>query len=236
MRELAILLTIFLLVSCKEAKPQEAIMPVPRPEIAAPSVGSGLSHPDYERYKTLLEVLRVLPDASMASWEWPAHDRRNWVDDVKRKGLTLDSTGTYRVRSIHPHYLKYQVVDGYWTMAIYPQAKGWLVITDDVVGDGHSINVYHYDGKAIAASHDFIDDLLTGFMRDPKRGDCTSYFDDSAGFHFDFSVPDRIEVGMPGIDKVSQGECFKGNRAIFDWKDGKFVLRSIIWEDFPTEE
>lgn len=205
---------------------------------AAKAVGGKKVPIDYDSNKELLEILCLLPDSAMASWEWKASERRRWVDEIKASGFVVDTSDvTFNVKAIKPHFLDYQVVDGTWKLAIYKLGlRNRLVFTDDVTG-GHDINIYFFDGKQLQARQDFLQALRDALLPADAAGDCAAtWAEDFPFFEFDCSKENSLVVTMPEFDRASFGECLIGNQVTFGVTVDGFKVEKAEWLDVKASD
>ena len=232
---LSALLAFALLIGCK---PDAKVEVLGVSLDAAKKVDGKKVRVDYDANKELLEILCLLPDSAMASWEWKAIERRRWVDDIKTKGFVLDTSETVmNVKTIKPHFLDYQVVDGTWKLAIYKFGpRNRLVFTDDVTG-GHDINIFLFDGKQLQARPDFLQALRVALLPADAADDCAgTWAEDFPFFDFDCSRENSLLVTMPPIDRVSNDQCLIGNKVTFGISGDGFKVEKAEWLEVKASD
>ena len=154
---------------------------------------------NYQQNKDLLEILKIIPDKSMESWEWDKADRTNMVEDVKSYNYFIDTDKSYNnIVTIKPHFIKIQVVDGTWIMAIYPIGiEHFMVVTDDMVGGGNDLSFYEFKrGKLTEIEKTpFETSLINDFLGDKDNKECVRLLEDNLlFFKYDFEHKDRITI------------------------------------------
>lgn len=190
----------------------------------------------YRNQKDLLEILAVLPDSVFTSWEWKQESRKQMVDFMR----TYDDIGDTQslpfsnINSVTPALLNIQVVDGIWKLALYKAADGsYIVITDDIAGDGNDMKVFEYkDGALIhkpltAVFGDYLAELLT----DKNSKACQEYITDhELVFTWNFRKND-IVISAASLTDEDAKHCLKGNRMqlLFDREKKRFSLAELTW-------
>ncbi len=188
---------------------------------------------DYLKHKKLLEILKIIPESSMTSWEWKKHERKETVDFIKKNNFLIDTTEMfYNITEIKPNRLNFQVVDGYWTLAIYRFSEYDLVITNDVVGDGNDTQTYIYkNGKIVPTKMiNLFESYLNKLLVNSSKP-CTEFLKENYHtFDYDFSNKDIVKIST-WLLKDNANDCIKGNtiKLKMDTQNNSFIVKSIYW-------
>lgn len=246
MKKLFMLLIIaFALQSC-ENKTQKKSKEIKEQNITANSSNNSANVENqdklkikYSDHKNLLDILTKLPEYTMESWKWSEKDRIDFVKFIQKNDYTFNSSSHFSKFSlIGPNTIGIQIVDGYWTLAIYKiQANNYIVITDDVVGDGNSLLAFEYkDGKLNDVGFDnlfdenFFSSLLINY-----KDECEDLLEDNLiGFEYDFSHTTNLTISNSHyLKKDEHQNCLKGNtmKYKFNPKTKKFDLTAINWKE-----
>ncbi|TDQ06190.1 hypothetical protein [Pedobacter metabolipauper] len=190
---------------------------------------------DYQENQSILNILPLLPDSSMASWGWKKEEREGMVRSLATSNQFTDTTENYNtIRKVTPHYFETQVVDGVWTASLYKVSENhYIVITNDMVGDGSDVNAFEVKGKQITAlSMDHLIGADPGNLLLKNSNEaCKSLLDDYGMFTYDFSDPNLISISSSYFTKKANAECFNGNEITFKFnpKIKRFDLVKTSW-------
>ncbi len=187
---------------------------------------------NYLEHKNLLDILTILPDSSMASWSWEKSERLEFVKHIQKNNYTTGSPSHFsHFKLIQPNTIEIQVVDGHWILSIYKvQSDNYIVITDDIVGDGNDLMAFEYlngELKSIPFQNIF-DTPLNALIIDQTNDECLESFKDNyIGFEYDFIGTQKIKIVNSLFEKSNQ--CFKGNTLNYEFNPTakKFKLISI---------
>ena len=99
---------------------------------------------DFDKNKDILDIILLLPDSTFSSWEWKLEDRIKWYNEIKENDYYTDDNPNYfNQKYFEPNKVGFSIVDGFWSINIYKTLENsYIVITDDVAGDGNSLNFY----------------------------------------------------------------------------------------------
>lgn len=192
---------------------------------------------EYLGHKDLLDILAVLPDSTMESWGWKANERMEFVKTIKKNNFIIGTTEHFsNIRLIKPNTMEIQVVDGLWTLSIYKiKPRNYIVITDDIVGDGNDIKCFEYDNGKLAyrKMEDLFGNYFLDLLIDKEDSRCVELLDDNKiGFVYDFKSEINVEINNSFYLKENEnGDCLKGNtlKYHFNQKTRKFDLLKINW-------
>lgn len=238
-----ILLLTFLFLSCKEQtklKDEKVI-------VKENSLFNGFSEPnsdtvfiDYFTNKKKLEILTYLPDTCFTSWGWDKKERIELYESIKTKGYYLDTTPDFlNINSVRNNHFGCQVVDGYWEFALYRiKENNYIVVTNDVVGDGNSINIYEFKDNNLTAIQN-----RDGFFAKPLNElkllstdkNCVLKVEEEneeSLFRYNFENINEVEINNAwGFTKNEYSNCLKGNTLKYKFDPNKraFVLYEIKW-------
>jgi hypothetical protein len=198
---------------------------------------------DYSKNKRKLEILALLPDSCFGSWEWTKDDRKILLNEIKNKGFFIDKTPDHNtIKEVVDNYLSVQVVDGIWEMSIYKIKEGnYFVITNDVVGDGSTLNFYEYNNGVLVLSNALklgLNDNLNKLFKNPESEKCKNSLNElleineNIFFSYNFKTINKIRVSAAWeITNDEFSDCFKGNslQYLFNSEIKKFQLIEIEW-------
>ena len=196
---------------------------------------------DYAKNEKLLEVLKMLPESTMASWEWSKADREKTVAYIKQHNFIIDSTEMYNnIKYIEPNTMGIQVVDGFWTLSIYPFSEDeYFVVTNDIVGDGNDIQTFNFKKNELTPTKminwfsEFDSKLLAN-----NTAACIALLEDNKlTFEYDFSDKNTIKIASWSLNKDEADSCLKGNAINYELNKVKrtFEITKIYWENNQTE-
>ena len=197
---------------------------------------------DYSNHKDILNILTILSANSMGTWEWSERERKEFVDYIEKKNaakskiIENDLEGTFTIREIKANTIGIQIIDGYWTLSIYKiKTENYIVITNDMVGDGNDINAYEYiDGTLNGIKlEDLFGDYFLELLIDVERMECVTLLEDyKIVCLYNFSDTEKVVISCAYYlsEEDSEG-CFKGNTLFykFDSEKKKFILEKIEW-------
>lgn len=187
---------------------------------------------NYTEHKNLLDILTVLPDSSMGSWEWNKIDRVQYVKKTQKNNYALPLRDRFsKISLTQPNTLEIQVVDGNWILSIYKvKPNNYIVITDDIVGDGNQLMAFEYLNGTLTylPFKNIFDHYLTTLIIDEKNEKCTDFFEDNKiGFEYNFIGTKKIKMSN-SLFKDSEA-CFKGTILNYEFNPAikKFNLINI---------
>jgi len=195
---------------------------------------------DFEQHKDILDIILLLPDTSFSTWEWKSHDRISWYNEIKEHGYYTDDDPNYfNQEYFEPTRAGYTIVDGSWSIHIYRTAENsFIVITDDVVGDGNTLNFYEVVSNKII-EHTDSKKLFSGFRELLKHGNTTGNCDETYEllndpmFEYDFSKENKIDIdGSWYFSEEEHINCLTGNTITyaFNPQEKKFHVERIYWK------
>jgi hypothetical protein len=197
---------------------------------------------NYKSHKTLLDILKILPDYTMDSWEWSKKDRTKTVDFIEKNNYLIDSTEMYNnIKYIEPNTIGIQVVDGSWTLSIYQFSNdNYFIVTNDIVGDANDIQTYNYINNELVPTKminwfsDFDYKLLSN-----NTPNCIEALEENhLGYYYDFRSRNSVEIYSPYLTKNEFEDCFKGNAITYklNKEDRTFDVVDISWKNDKTEQ
>ncbi|MCS4226396.1 hypothetical protein [Sphingobacterium sp. BIGb0165] len=200
---------------------------------------------NFTQHKTLLDLILLLPDDAFSSWEWKPEDRLKWYNEIKANNFYSDATSRFsKQKYFEPDRAGFMIVDGFWSINLYHAADGsTIVITDDHVGDGHTLNFYEVRSNKLKAYMDG-ESMLSGFRETLKKTDpvepCSEKFEELEDpiFEYDFSKNDKIEIESSWyLAQESYGNCLNGNaiQYRFNPQTKKFDIEKIYWKPKQSE-
>ena len=192
---------------------------------------------NYNENKTILNILKAVPETTMSSWEWSEMDRKKTVDFIEKNNYLIDSTEAYNnIKYIKPNTIGIQVVDGFWTLSIYEfGVNHYFIVTNDSVGDGNDIQTFNYINNKLTPTK-----MINWFSKCEydlllKNSDnCIELVkENELTYTYDFSNKDIVEISSWFLTKDKSQHCFKGNTIKYKLnKDTKtFDIFDVYWEN-----
>jgi len=196
---------------------------------------------DYLRHKSLLTILKMLPESSMASWEWNKTDREKTVAFIEKNNFMIDSTEMYyNIEYLEPNAIGIQVIDGFWTLSIYKFTEDdYFVVTNDRVGDGNDIHTFNFKDGELSPTKmrnwfgEFDKELVL-----TNSNECLELLEDNLiTFEFQFGAGDYVEIGSWFFTKNNSENCFKGNTIAYkiNRAERTFDISRIYWKSKKNE-
>jgi ribosomal 50S subunit-recycling heat shock protein len=192
---------------------------------------------NYKENKEILEILKLLPNKSMGSWEWPKSERDEMIKSISKNNYFIDKTPNYNnIKYIKTNTIGIQVVDGFWKMSIYKIAlNNYIVITDDIVGDGNDLISFEYKNGNLTEIefNSLFDGLQKNLLKNTDEKDCAELLEDNLlTFTYDFKEKQNITINSWLLNKDENENCFKGNTLNYKFNPEfkKFTLESVIWK------
>ncbi|AWK04893.1 hypothetical protein HYN56_11900 [Flavobacterium crocinum] len=175
---------------------------------------------NYLEHKNLLNILTLVPDSSMGSWEWKKEDRIEYVKKIQQNNYTLPSRDHFSsIALIQPNTLHIGVVDGSWILSIYKiKPNNYIVLTDDIVGDGNQFMAFEYLNGQLTyiPFKDVFDPFFTTLLINENDEKCLEYFKDNyIGFEYDFIGTKKIHITNSLLEEAKS--CFKGNTLNYEF-------------------
>lgn len=195
---------------------------------------------DFKKNKDLLDIILLLPESSFSSWEWKLEDRIKWYNEIKENGYYTDDNPDYfNLKYFEPHRAGFSIVDGYWSITIYKTSESsFIVITNDIVGDGNNLNFYEVKSNALK-NYLNEEELFLNFKEVLKKKELTENCDEEfeelndAMFEFDFTKKNKVEIESSWyFTKEDYQNCFVGNAIlyIFNPKTKRFEIEKVYWK------
>ncbi|TKC65436.1 hypothetical protein FBD94_02465 [Pedobacter hiemivivus] len=195
---------------------------------------------DYQKNREILGILPLLPDSALATWEWKKEEREEMLRSLAANNQFTDTIQTYTaINKLTPNYIEINVVDGNWTASLYKLAENhYIVITNDMVGDGNDINAFEVKGQQIQAIS--VDNLIGAkpgnLLLKNNSEKCKSVIseEEMGMFTYDLSDPSIISVSCYYVNKKENSDCFYGNEVFLKFnKDLKrFDFVKTGWRNF----
>ena len=240
---LFLLITILLTSACKDKKSSKEnnVITVDSTVLSNPEdVVKRTTYADtvkinYQVNQEILDIIPLIPDTAMQSWEWSKTERKAFLSMVKTSNYFVDTTRNYNtIIQIKPHYFATQVVDGVFTAASYKLNNGTLlIITCDIVGDGKHLCAYRLDQEVLTSvnMNDILGDVKSIVLFDLNNTKCIASVEEAEPFSdYDFTKTNAIEISLP-LTKAKSQDCLKGNtvKFIFNADSGRFDFQSVKW-------
>ena len=200
---------------------------------------------DFIKNKNLLDIILLLPDNAFPSWEWKSEERIKWYNEIKETNYYTDDNPNYfNQKYFEPDKAGFSIVDGFWSINIYKTFENsYIVITDDIVGDGNSLNFYEVKSNKIKQ---YLDEktIFSNFKGQLKKTEntenCEEKFEElkDSIFEFDFISKNKIEIdGSWNISKENYENCLIGNAIIYNFntKTKRFDIEKIYWKSKKEE-
>jgi len=188
---------------------------------------------DYAEHKNLLDILTLLPDSTMGSWAWSKKERIEFVKDIQKNKFTTGAPEHFSsIKLAQPNTIEIQVVDGIWIFSIYKiKPNNYIVITDDIVGDGNDLLAFEYKDGALEyiPFENVFDNFLTALLINKDDKNCLDLLEENnIGFEYLFTGTKKIEIANLSLTE-GNNECFKGNSLNYEFNPElkKFELKTI---------
>lgn len=253
MKHLLILLLILTIISCKN-KTQDTVSTTSN-SIDTLKVESLENNPklnsknkigiEFEKNKDLLDIILLLPDSAFLSWKWKLEDRVKWYNEIKANNYyTEESPDFFKQKYFEPTKAGFTIVDGFWSINIYKTSeKSYIVITDDIVGDGNSLNFYEVKSNVIKK---YLDEktIFANFKEQLKKKEnvenCDEKFEEMNDpiFEFDFTGKNNVEIESSWyLTKENYENCLIGNAILYNFnpRTKKFEIEKIYWKPKAKE-
>ena len=194
---------------------------------------------DYEQNKELLDILPLVPDSAMASWEWSKKERAEMVDFIRVNNFMIDTTKIYNnIQYVRPNTFGTSVVDGFWSMSLYKtNPNEYLMITDDINGDDNNIMCFEFASGMFKPVQlpkvfgRFVDELL---MNEKDAGCKAELEEHLPTFDYNFKETNTVKVSSWYIKEEEFKTCLKGNTLYYKFnpEEKRFDLQKISWEKY----
>lgn len=196
---------------------------------------------NYCEHKTLLNVLKILPEITMSSWEWSKKERAKTVDFIEKNNHLIDSTEMFNnIKYIKPNTIGIQVIDGFWTLSIYEfKPTHYFIVTNDIVGDGNDVQTFNYINnelkplKMINWFGDFKYRLLS-----KNTPNCIELLEGyQLTYDYDFTDKNSVEISSWLITENESENCFKGNSIKYklNKENRTFDIVDVYWKKNSIE-
>ncbi|TDB65297.1 hypothetical protein [Arundinibacter roseus] len=188
---------------------------------------------DFKENKDLLDIILLLPDSAFPSWEWKLNDRIKWYKEIEENNFYIDENPDYFNQSyFEPNKAGFTIVDGFWSINIYKTAENsYIVITDDIVGDGNSLNFYEVKSNIINKYLDektIFSDFTELIKKKENTENCGEKFEEMNDpiFEFDFTNKNKVEIESSWyLTKDDYENCLIGNSIIYSFNPKKRSLK-----------
>jgi hypothetical protein len=194
----------------------------------------------FKENKDLLDIILLLPDSAFPSWEWKLNDRIKWYKEIKENNFYIDDNPDYFNQSyFEPNKAGFTIVDGFWSINIYKTTENsYIVITDDIVGDGNSLNLYEVKSNIIKKYLDeknIFSDFTELLKSKENTENCEEKFEEMNDpiFEFDFTSKNKVEIESSCyLTKENYETCLTGNAIIYKFnpETKKFEIEKIYWK------
>ncbi|OXA87300.1 hypothetical protein [Flavobacterium hercynium] len=188
---------------------------------------------DYAEHKNLLDILTLLPDSTMRSWGWSKKERIEFVKEIQKNKFTTGAPEHFSsIKLAQPNTIEIQVVDGLWIFSIYKiKPNNYIVITDDIVGDGNDLLAFEYKDGVLEyiPFENVFDNFLTALLINKDDKNCIDLLEENnIGFQYLFTGTKKIEIANLSLTE-GNNECFKGNSLNYEFNPAlkKFELKII---------
>ncbi|MDA6069658.1 hypothetical protein NJT12_08500 [Flavobacterium sp. AC] len=220
MKQLMLSLLVLILFSCKKnEETSDSKISNKKEKDSSERENDGIKKLDtlkisYYEHKNLFDILTILPDSTMASWRWNKNERIEFVKQIQKLSYTTTPAEHFsKISLTQPNTIEIQVVDGYWVLSIYKiKTNNYIVITNDVVGDGKDLHAYEYlNGELKYIPFKSLFDNLTAFLIDKNDKNCMEFLEDNQIlFDYNFIGTKKIQISDSDLLEDSK-DCFKGN-------------------------
>lgn len=192
---------------------------------------------NYLKNKTLLNILKLLPESTMNSWKWSQKDREETVNFIEKNNFIINSTEIFtQIKYIKPNTIGIQVIDGFWTLSIYEfNENHFFIVTNDIVGNGNDIQTFNFiDGKLTPTK---MINWFSGFkykLLTNKSTDCIEFLEDNKLiYNYDFNDKSIVIISSWLLNKRDNGNCLKGNSIKYklNKKSRTFDIVNTYWKN-----
>lgn len=163
-----------------------------------------------------------------------------WYNEIKANNYYTDDDPLYFTQKyFRPQEAGFTIVDGFWSINSYKTAENsYIVITNDVVGDGNDLNFYEIKSKSLKQYLDkktIFSDFKELLKKQGTSENCEAKFEELNDpiFEYDFSVHNKIEIdGSWYLTKEEYDNCLTGNTIIYKFnpESKKFEIEKIYWK------
>jgi hypothetical protein len=199
---------------------------------------------DFAKNKDLLDVILLLPDTAFSSWEWKLDERVKWYNEIKAHNYYIDDNPTFFTQKyFNSTKAGFSIVDGFWSINLYKTAENsYIVITDDIVGDGNALKFYEVKSNTIKEYLNeklLFSDYKELLKKKDTEGNCDEKFEvlEDPIFEFNFSTDNKIEIESSwSLTEEEYNTCFIGNAILYNFnpQTKKFEIEKIYWK--PKQE
>ncbi|MEN7547198.1 hypothetical protein AAG747_04720 [Rapidithrix thailandica] len=213
----------------------------PVPEVEEKNQYADTISINYLENKKLLEILKLVPESTMGSWEWSKKEREKTVEFIEKNNFIVDTTEMYNtIKYIQPNTIGIQVVDGFWTLSIYQfDENDFFVVTNDMVGDGNDIQTFNFINNKLTPTKmiNWFGEFYTNLLLNNST-DCIQLLEENLlTFEYDFSDENMVEISSWLLNKNEADHCLKGNSINYKLNKSKrtFEVTKIHWKENTTE-
>ncbi|WP_019039732.1 hypothetical protein [Psychroflexus tropicus] len=197
---------------------------------------------NYIENKTLLNILKILPETTMESWEWSKKDREKTVEFIEENNFIIDTTEMYNnIKYIKPNTIGIQVVDGFWTLSTYDFGENnYFIVTNDIVGDGNNIQTFNFSNNELKPSKmvNWFGEFEYNLLLSSDSTKCLEFLKENENtYDYDFSDKNIITISSWLISKKESETCLKGNTIKYklNKENRTFDIIDIYWKDNENE-
>ena len=198
---------------------------------------------NYASNKELLDIILLLPDTVFSSWGWGIEDRKKWYNEIKSNNFWIDKDPFFFNQSyLNPNNAGFQIVDGFWKIALYKTFdNSFIVITDDIVGDGNEIYIFEVKDNKIIENLKFesvFGDYRKQIKLNSLRQECNEKFEELEDQIFTFHFNENtVEIESSWyLTKEEYKDYLTGNSILykFNAETKKFEMDKIYWKPKKT--
>lgn len=195
---------------------------------------------DFSQNKDLLDAILLLPDSAFASWEWKLKDRKSWYNEIESNNFYIDNDPQYFTQTnFGPNFAKFTIVDGTWSISLYKATdNSFIVISNDVAGDGKDINIYEIKANEIVRTstvEKMFGDYYELLKQQGGNQECQQKYNEIEHPLFDFNFSDPVMAEIESswyLLKDEYSDCLQGNALLYKFNTYKktFDLEKIYWK------
>jgi hypothetical protein len=200
---------------------------------------------DFEKNKDLLDIILLLPDKAFSSWDWKLEERIKWYNEIKANNYYIDDNPDFFTQKyFEPRKAGFSIVDGFWSISIYKTTENsFIVITDDKVGDGNTLNFYEVKANTIKKYLNeqlMFSDFKELLKQKNTAENCVEKFEELNDpiFEFEFSNKNEVEIESSWyLTEKNYSDCLIGNSILyaFNPQTKKFEIEKIYWKSKQIE-
>ncbi|MCC5916995.1 MAG: hypothetical protein JJU02_06670 [Cryomorphaceae bacterium] len=211
---------------------------------------------DYFKNKSWLDVISLLPDSVLVSWddyigevfaEWKLEDRLAWYNDIKTNNFYNQNKHNYP-EIIYSDTTKacFALNEGKWAISTYQtSAQSLIVIVEDIHGEWNAINYFEFRNNKITKFS--CDDLsLDNFVKNIVQKDLSVHCREALDYTweqnysygnlmYEYLEDNKIEIRTNwSLVESEFSDCLNGNTILFVFnpQSKHFDIEKVYWTEY----